>query len=51
MNKQCIICKLILTDAEQELNLTFHSKCAPSVIKEAWDLLNSVNSQPPPSES
>ncbi len=40
MNNFCIICKEYLSEIEKSLNMTFHSKCAPRVIEEAWKLLN-----------
>ena len=37
---ECIVCKKELSDIEINLNMDFHSGCSPTVIKEAWKLLN-----------
>lgn len=39
----CIICGENLTDLEIAVNMDFHAKCAPNVIKEAWELLEKQN--------
>lgn len=39
----CIVCGDILSNIEKELNMEFHSRCAPNVIKEALKLLEKKN--------
>jgi hypothetical protein len=36
---ECIVCKQPMGAIEMALNMDFHPRCAPDIIKQAWDLL------------
>lgn len=41
----CIVCRKSLSNTEKALNMDFHSRCAPDLIKKALQLLDTEKNQ------